>query len=324
MRRLLRRLRENWIVTVGLFAVAALVIAVDPSKLGHDLANADRLFVLLMLPTVLALYLLHGLAWWIALRGIRAPVGIRQAISVTFISQAFVLLPGGDLWRVPIIRSRHGDHLEAGRIAASVIFDDLIYFFVLSFAMGPAVVQLPILAIPLSLALLPQLTIFGILLWPRLYAFLARRVSEIRLLRRFEPQLVLLGPAFRELVTPRTLVPIVIVDAGCAALATSLFALSVTAVHASGFGLQRIAFTYASGQVLAGLTSLPAALGFYEGMMTGIMAVQGVAPAAAAAATFIYRAINDLLMALLGLVVALLFERKALWEVLRRVNVPAH
>ena len=324
MRRLLRGLRENWIVAVGLVAVAALVIAVDPAKLGHDLANADGLFVVLMFPTVLALYLLHGLAWWIALRGISAPVGIRQAFSITYISQAFAFLPGGDLWRVPIIRSHHGEGLDAGRIAATVIFDDLVYFFVLTFVMVPAVVQRPILAFPLSIALLPQLTIFGILLWPRLYAFLAERVGEIPFLRRFEPQLKLLGPAFRELMTPHTLVPIVIVDAGCAALATCLFALAVTAVHATGFSLQQIAFTYASGQVLAGLTSVPAALGLYEGMMTGFMAVQGVAPAVAAAASFIYRAMNDLLMALIGLVVALLFERKGLWQLLHPVNVPAH
>ncbi len=100
------------------------------------------------------------------------------------------------------------------------------------------------------------------------------------------------------------LAPIVAVDAVCAVLAIGLFDLAVTAVHASGFGLQQVAFTYASGQVLAGLTLLPAALGIYEGMMTGMMAVQGVAPAAAAAAAFIYRAINDILMAIVGLGVA--------------------
>lgn len=315
-RRVLSGLRENWIVSVGLVAVAALVIAVDPAKLGRDLANADRLVVLLMLPTVLILYLLHGVAWWIALRGIRAPVGLRQAISISFISQAFDLLPGGDLWRVPIVKSEHGERLEAGRVAATVVFDDLVYFFVLTFAMVPAVLRSPMFGLLLGAALLPQLTIFGILLWPRLYDFLARKVGQIGLLRRFEPQLMLLGPAFRELITPRTLVPIVIVDAGCAVLATGLFGLSVTAVHATGFSFQQIAFTYASGQVLAGLTSLPAALGLYEAMMTGFMAVQGVAPAAAAAASFMYRAINDVLMAIIGLGVAFVFERKNLTDLI--------
>jgi uncharacterized membrane protein YbhN (UPF0104 family) len=304
-------------------AVAALVIAVDPAKLGRDLANADRLLVLLMLPTVLVVYLLHGVAWWIALRGVRAAVSIRQAISITFISQAFVFLPGGDLWRVPIVRSEHRERVSSGQIAASVIFDNLVYFFVLTFAMVPAVLRFPMFAVPLGFALLPQVAIFGILLSPRLYSFLAGHVGRIRLFRRFEPQLMLLGPAFRQLMTPRTLVPVVLVDASCAALATGLFALSVTAVHATGFSLQQLAFTYASGQVLAGLTSLPSGLGFYEGMMTGFMAVQGIAPAVAAAASFIYRAINDVLMAVIGLAVAFFFERKGLKELIHPAGAPA-
>jgi len=313
---MLRSLRDNWIVALGLVAVAALVIAVDPAKLGRDLASADRLVLLLTLPTVLVLYLLHGLAWWIALRGVRAPVGVGRAVTITFISQAFVFLPGGDLWRVPILKAEHGERLDQGRIAATVVFDDLVYFFVLTFAMVPAVVGAPVLALPLGIALLPQLAIFGILLSPRIYSDLASRVGRIRLLKRFEPQLMLLGPAFRELTTARTLVPIVIVDAGCALLATGLFGLSVAAVHATGFSFQQIGFTYASGQVIAGLTSLPAALGLYEGMMTGFMAAQGVAPAVAAAASFIYRAINDLLMAIVGLGVAFVFEREGLRQLL--------
>lgn len=322
-RRLLSGLRDNWIVSIGLLAVAALVIAVDPAKLGRALASADRLVLLLMLPTVFLLYLLHGVAWWIALRGVRAPVGIRQAITVSFISQAFDLLPGGDLWRVPIVKSERDDRLDAGTIAATVVFDNLVYYFVLTFAMVPAVLRFPPFGLPLGVALLPQLTIFVILLWPRLYEFLAGHLGRIRLFRRFQPHLMLLGPAFRQLMTPRILIRIVIVDAACAVLATGLFGLSVTAVHASGFSFQQVAFTYASGQVLAGLTSLPAALGLYEAMMTGFMAVQGVAPAAAAAAAFIYRAINDVLMAFVGLGVALVFERKGLKELLHPAKATA-
>jgi uncharacterized membrane protein YbhN (UPF0104 family) len=313
-RWLLGVLRDNWVVVLGLLAVAALVIAVDPAKLGRALADADPRFLLLMLPTVFLLYLFHGVAWWIALRGVGAPVGIRQAIMVSFISQVFDFLPGGDLWRVAIVKSDNGEHLDAGPIVATVVFDNLVFFFVLTFAMVPAVLRLPLLGVPLAVALLPQLTIFLILLWRPLYDFLVGVVGKMRLFKRFQPQLLLLGPAFRQLTTPRTVAPIVAVDAVCAVLAIGLFDLAVTAVHASGFGLKQVAFTYASGQVLAGLTSLPAALGIYEGMMTGMMAVQGVAPAAAAAAAFIYRAINDILMAIVGLGVALVVEREYLMK----------
>jgi uncharacterized membrane protein YbhN (UPF0104 family) len=60
------------------------------------------------------------------------------------------------------------------------------------------------------------------------------------------------------------------------------------------------------------LTVIPGALGAYEGMMTGAMALQGVAPAAAATGALLYRIGNDVLMALIGLVVALVYDREHL------------
>jgi uncharacterized membrane protein YbhN (UPF0104 family) len=303
------RLRQHWLIGVGLAAVGGLILAVEPSKVARALVGADSVALALMLPCVLLLYLFHGMAWWIALRGIEAPVGLRRAIEVTYISQAFVFLPGGDLWRVPVIKAGSGD-LEAGVIAGTVVFDDLVFLFVLTFAMVPAVARAPLLAVPLGVLLLPQLAIFGILLRPALYEWLATRVGRLGPLRRFEPQLQLLGPSFRRLVTVRTVVPVVALDLVCSALAIALFWLGLRAVHAAGLGVQQVAFTYALGQVSAGLTVVPAALGAYEGMMTGLIAVQGVAPASAALAALLYRAFNDVLMAVIGLALSAVSERR--------------
>jgi len=101
-RRLVGGLRSNWIVWLGLLAVAALILAVDPSKLGRALANADGQAVLLMLPTVGFLYVLHGIAWSFALRGARVPVGVRQAVVVSFVSQ-FQLLGALFLVLLPFV-----------------------------------------------------------------------------------------------------------------------------------------------------------------------------------------------------------------------------
>lgn len=319
-KRVVAALTRHWVVLLGLLGVAALIVAVDPAKVARALTEADRRSAALMIPVVLALYLCHSLAWWIALRGAGAPVGLRQAVRVTIISQAFTVLPGGDLWRVPIVHSDEERPVNAGSVAATVIFDDLVYFFVLTFAMVPLAVTTPLVRIPLAIALAPQVAIFTALLWPSLYRRLAGRVSQVPFLRRFEPQLAALGPTFQRLVVmPRVIVPVLAVDAVCAALAVGLYGLAMSAVHAAGVGLSSIAFTYATGQVLSGLTVLPGALGAYEGMMTGMMAVQGVQPAAAAAAALIYRAVNDLLMALVGLLVAFSADREAL----RSLRLPA-
>ena len=96
----------------------------------------------------------------------------------------------------------------------------------------------------------------------------------------------------------------------CSSIA--LFALGLAAVHATGIDVPHIAYTYAASQVVTNLTVLPGALGAYEGMMTGAMALQGVAPAAAAGGALVYRVINDVLMALVGLGIAFAFDREYL------------
>lgn len=310
--RALTVLREHWIVLLGLAGVAALIVAVDPAKVAGAIGQADPRLAALMIPVVLALYFCHSVAWWVALRGVGVPAGLLQAVRVTLISQAFDVVPGGDLWRVPIVRSDDERPVNRGTVAATVIFDDLVYFFVLTFAMVPLAVQVPFVRLPLAIALVPQLAIFCVLLWQPAYSALATRVARLPLFTRFEPQLAVLGPSFQRLVRPSVIVPVAVIDAVCSMLAIALFGLALGAMHAAGVGVPAIAFTYATGQVLSGLTVLPQALGAYEAMMTGLMAVQGVAAATAAAAALLYRVVNDVLMALVGLAVALTSDRDAL------------
>lgn len=303
--RLWMGFRGHWVTLVGVGAVAGLVFAVNPGKVASALTHASPLLLSAMLPVVLSLYFVRGITWFVVVRAARQPVGVGQALRITVISQMFVFLPGGDLWKVPLVKVENGATADTGVVTGTVVFDDLIYLFVLTFAMVPVVVGTPILSIPLAVALVPQLVIFAILLSPRVYGALARRVGNLRLFRRFRPELELLGPSFRSLVRARTLVTVVALDVVAASLAIALFALALAAVHGTGSDLAHVAFTYSASQVVTNLTVIPGALGAYEGMMTGAMALQGVAPAAAATGALLYRITNDMLMALIGLAVAL-------------------
>ena len=304
-----RWLRERWVVVVGVVALVALVIFVHPAQVASALARADPVMLALMLPTVLVLYLVHGLAWWVALRGAGIEISVWRAVAITFVSQTFTYLPGGDLWRVPLVETGSRTRVEVGAVTGTVVFDDLVYFVVLTMAMVPAAVQAPLLFTGVGVTLLPQTVIFTILLWPRLYHALAGLVTRLGPLRRFEPQLQLLGPSFRRLIRPRTLIPVVLLDLVASVLAIALFALALRGVRAETVSLGRIAFTYSLGQVGSSLTVLPAALGAYEGLMTGLIAAQGVPAAMAALAALLYRGFNDILMAVVGFALALLMRR---------------
>ena len=316
--RLWMGFRGHWVTLVGLAAVIGLVIAVNPQKVAGALSDAVPTLLFLMLPIVFLIYLTRGVTWYIVVRAAGQPLGVRQALRVTFISQAFVFLPGGDLWKVPLVKLEDGPLVNTGSLTGTVVFDDLVYLFVLTFAMLPVVVGAPLLAIPLAVALIPQLVIFAILLSPAVYATLAGWVGNHRLFRRFRPELEVLGPTFRSLVRARTVAPVIALDAVAASLSISLFALALGSVHGSGSDLAHIAFTYSGSQVVTNLTVFPGALGVYEGMMTGAMALQGVAPAAAATGALLYRVVNDVLMALVGLAVALIYDRGHLTAITRR------
>ena len=309
MAAMTRWFREHWVVVVGVIALVALVIAVHPAQVARALAHADPAMLALMLPTVLLLYLVHAVAWWIALRGTGIKVTLWRAIAITYMSQTFTYLPGGDLWRVPLVETGSQTRVEVGAVTGTVVFDDLVYFVVLTLAMVPAALQAPLLFTGLGATLLPQAVIFTILLWPWLYHALAGLVTRLPPLRRFEAQVQLLGPSFRHLLRPRTLIPVVLLDVLASLLAIALFTLALRGVHADRVSLSRIAFTYSLGQVGSSLTVLPSSLGAYEALMTGLIATQGVAAAVAAVAALLYRGFNDILMALIGFGMAVVLRR---------------
>lgn len=298
----LRWARTNWVLLAGCVAVAALIFAVGPPKVAGALDAADPGELALMLPCALLLYLVHGLAWWLALRAAGTPVRAREAIETTYASQALVLLPGGDLWRVPILR-RHRPDAASGVVTGAVVFDDLTYLAMLSCAMLPALVARPHLWPFFAGLAVPQALLFLLLLWPRPQRWVLARAGGLPVMRRFTDRLEDIGPAFR-LVARSRLVPLILVlQVVCALLAITLFGLGLAAVHAAVPPLE-LSFTYAGGQVAASIAVIPAAVGAYEGLMTGLLALQSVPAADAAVTALLYRFFNDVVMAVVGLAVA--------------------
>lgn len=300
--RPVRWAQSHWAVLLGAAAVAGLVLAVGPRKMASALDAADPRLLALMLPCALVLYLAHGVAWWAALRAAGADVGLRQTVQVTYASQALVFLPGGDLWRVPLLKHSRVP-VAAGTVAGAVVFDDLSYLLVLTVAMVPAVVIQPSLWPPLLAVLAPQACLLTILTWRRPHDWLLARVRVLPGMDRFGGGLEQIGPTFRLIAASRRLPAILALQLVCSALAVTLFGLGLAAVHAR-IPAAHLAYTYAGGQVAASIAVFPAALGAYEGLMTGLLAVQGVAPAVAAVAALLYRFVNDVLLAVAGLLVA--------------------
>ncbi|HZU17717.1 MAG TPA: lysylphosphatidylglycerol synthase transmembrane domain-containing protein [Candidatus Dormibacteraeota bacterium] len=309
LREVGRRLRAHWLLVLGLGALGGLVVAVDPARLVRALADADRGLLALMLPCVLAHYVFRSLAWRVGLRRIGVRVGVVRAAVLTLAAQSLVFLPGGDLWRVPVLTRMEGSRRDQGELASTVVFDDLVFWLLLTLALIPALLGTPELGMVVVGILLGEAAIVALLLWPAGYAFAVEVAGRVPAVRHLRPQLRQLGPAFRRLANPRTLAATALLDAVAALLAFGLFRLALMAVHVREVDFVEAAFVYALGHLFAGLSMLPAGLGVYEGTLTGLLVLQGVDPASAAAAALLYRGFNDLLMGMAGLPVVMVLDR---------------
>lgn len=296
----IRRLREHWLLVLGLLAVCGLVIAVGPAKLTRVLAGADPRFLALMLPCVLALYATRGLAWRVALLGSGLTVTRARAIRLVIAGQALIFLPGGDLWRIAVTARAQDLRRMGGVITATIVFDDLVFMTLLSLALVPLLARMPFLIPLVVLALLGELMLWSLLVWPAGYLRAVQLATRMLPVGRLAIPLGQLGPAFRRLVRPRIVLQVGLLNAVAGVLSLSLFVLALLAVRVTWIGLDQAAFTLAAGQIVGSATMLPGGIGAYEAVLTGLLVAAGVAPATGAAAALLYRGFSDVLMSVLG------------------------
>ncbi|HLH67974.1 MAG TPA: lysylphosphatidylglycerol synthase transmembrane domain-containing protein [Candidatus Dormibacteraeota bacterium] len=308
--RTLGLLRRNWLLLLGLAALSGLVIAVGPGRLGAALAHADRRVLVAMLPCVLAVYVLRALAWRVTLGRLGLNLSRRRTIRIMVAGQALIFLPGGDLWRVPVFVRAEEVRDRGGELAASIVFEDLVFLALFSLAPLPLLAQAPAFTPVLLAALLGQALVWVLLSWPRAYSVAVRAATVVRPLARVSTQLGQLGPTFRHLARGEVLVRVVPADAVAVTLSFVLFALALRALHVTSVAFVKAAFVLALGQMVAGLSMLPAGLGANEAALTGLLVLTGVSPATGAAAALLYRGFSDVLMAALGLVSGLGLRRR--------------
>lgn len=300
-RPVLAFLRRHWMLALALVSVVGLVLAVNPAKLGGVLERVQLRPLLLMVPCTVAIYVLRGFGWHVALRRTGLRISLHRTLTVMIAGQALIFLPAGDLARVKMVRDTGSAGHDAGELTGTIAFQELLYMSIMGFAVLPAIAQHPDIGGLVALLTAAQLGILVILLWERGYNFAVRTVERIRLLRRFDSELRDIRPAFLHLFTPRAGIPILVFNALAVALAFALFLLALHAVGVNNVGFAKAAFIYALGHILAGLSFLPGGVGVYEGVLTGFMALQGVPPPQGAAAALLYRGFNDVMMALFGL-----------------------
>jgi uncharacterized membrane protein YbhN (UPF0104 family) len=307
LRVTLHLLRRFWAELLAAAGLAALIIGVNPSRLGGVFSHIQWLPAVLMVPVVVGVYASHGTAWWIALRAIGEHIGLRETLLIEFAGQAMVFLPLGDLTRVVMVRA--ADHEEGvGAITATVALQELIFMFLMSLGALPQLVQRPNIALLVLAMILGFLGVFVVLLWEAAYVRAIRLLEVFHFFRRFDSQLRDIRPAFIRVCRPRPLCGIVGCQALAAALSFLLFSLALDAIGAK-VGYTAAVFALGVSFTVSAISFLPLGLGAFEGVLTLILLTYGVPAATGAGAGLLFRGYNDVLMAMVA-VPCLLYVRR--------------
>ncbi|MBV8527128.1 MAG: flippase-like domain-containing protein [Candidatus Dormibacteraeota bacterium] len=304
-----RLVRRYWAELFAAVSLIALIVGVNPLKLGHVFGTIDWRIALVMVPVVLAVYLCRGAAWQLALRAVGEHVTFTQTQLIELAGQVMIILPMGDLARVAMVRNTDKEH-GVGTLTATVALQELLFMLFVSFGALPRLAQAPSVALIMILTMLAFLSVFVILLWRSAYEWAVGVVEHFKALRRFDQQLHEIRPAFVNLCKPRTLIPIAFFQALAALLSFSLFFLALRSIGITNISYINAVFVLGVSYTFGAISFLPLGIGAFEGLLTVILLTLHIPAAMGAAAGLIYRGYNDVLMAGIGLPAILYVRRR--------------
>jgi uncharacterized membrane protein YbhN (UPF0104 family) len=292
---------RHWLLVLGLASFIGLVAAVNPPELGRAFRDVHVVPLLLMVPVAFASYAARGLGWRVALRRIGVRIGYLRSIAVMIAGQALVFLPAGDLGRVALVVETGSDGHAPGEVAGTITFQELLFMSLVGAAVIPIVVLHPAYASAVIALTVLDAAIAVTLLSERVFTRVLSIADRVPLVRRFDSDIRRLRDAFVACVDGRTTAAVAAFSGLAAGLGFLLFELSLRAVGVDELGVANAAFIYGLGHLVGAASMLPGGLGAYEGLLTGYLAIHGVPAWQGASAALLYRAANDVLMALVGL-----------------------
>lgn len=295
------------------FALVALLLyllvkTVEPAQLVGAAKQFNGLY-LLPLAASYVLYLgLRSARWHLLIRTVRAPNSLLDSVLLFAAAQAAVLIPAGQFLLPVLQKSQHGTLIR--RSAATVLVQELLF---------------GLLVLPAALPGVPGYRLGG---WLLLAAFLVSIGAGVVMIHQgtAEIGIVVLTripllrrhiPTFRDLRdsvvlvvnTPEAVVGSVLDLAAIAAAGTGLY------IVLAGLGQGQVGWTgavgtYAFGNAVATLSSLPGGLGANEDVSTAVLSHMGLAAGPAAVAVIIFRAVSLLLGTAIGWAALLIFRRR--------------
>jgi glycosyltransferase 2 family protein len=306
MRRAVRRFGPP---LLGVTAMAALVVVLNPGQVWRALSRFDVRLLPAILVLYLAVYALQGARWHILLREAGARLRFRDSLLLNAAGQTITaLVPLGDLTRAAFAAT--ASDRDFGSVAATVTVQELTYTLCLVLLALPELLALHLGVGVVAATAAGMAAIVVILTVSPVFCVVHRLIARIPLMDRLLPAIDELQHETAELLhRPETLVWSLL-DLARAAAAVAAFWLLVRAVVPGALDWWQAAFALALSSIGGAISLLPGGAGANEATVAGLLIVLGVPGGAAGAVALLQRLLQTGVALLFGIAAYLAIRRR--------------
>ncbi len=285
---------------IGVAAIAAVILFLNPSRVGSALTHFRLIFILPIIVLSVAVYLLQGLRWHFLLRDVGAHLRLRDTLLVNMAGQTITaLVPLGDLTRAAFASTASGT--DFGSIAATVTVQELSYTLVLILAALPAILALGYglaAVVPVAIGIAAIVIVLTV---SPIFCRAHNLVAHIPFLNRLLPAIRELQAQTVVLLHRPDALALTVLDAARAVVAVTVFWLVLAGLHPGHIGWWQAAFVLTLATLGGAVSLLPGGVGANEATVAALLIFLGVDYGDAGAAAIIQRTLSTGLSLVLGL-----------------------
>jgi uncharacterized protein (TIRG00374 family) len=293
---------------IGLAAIVALILVINPSQFGTEV----RRFSLVAIPFVVVLslsyYLVQGVRWHFLLRAAEVDIPLGDTVLLNVAGQSTGLLPLGELTRAVLVAEV--GPAELGAVVATITVQELIYTVFMIAAAIPGSFEHRAWGGAVVAALVFTVAVFAVLTVPAVFRVVRAVVDRVPLLRRFGPDIDELR---RETVwllrRPDTYLWSVLSLFG-ALIAITLFWLVAHSIAPGLLTWPEAAFVYAVSHIAGAVSLLPGGLGAYEASIAGLLVASGASFQVGATIAVLHRVADKGIATVFGMAAYLIARRR--------------
>ncbi len=308
-RKLPLPLRRVLTGVIGLAGIAAVVVFLDPAKVGSALEHFQLALIAPIVLLSVLVYILQGVRWHYLLTDVGTKLRLRDTILINLAGQTITaIVPLGDLTRAAFASTADGT--DFGTVAATVTVQELSYMLWLILAALPAILALGYgLAAVIPVALGIALIVIVLTVSPVFCRF-HNLVAHIPFLNKLLPAIDELQQETSTLLHRGDALALSVLDAARVVVAVTTFWLVLQGLEPGQVGWWQAAFVLALATIGGAVSLIPGGVGANEASVAALLIFLGFPSGSAGAAAIIQRGLMTGLSLVLGFAAYALINKR--------------